>query len=143
MTTINQCECLKCYHKWLPRQTVLPLRCPKCNRMNWNSLQQGRCNYCRDQEVTKGHLPKECVVCLVGVLPPTVRTTAGRPPKYPIADLQVGELRRFPFFALPSGQPDTKRNWSMTRSIQAAAQRAGIKVMTAGFGACLNVQRVA
>lgn len=129
-------SCIKCHHIWYPRKPGIPTRCPKCNTLYWNKIQQAICQGCTEHFALVGEYPTNCLACRRD------RPT-GRPPKYPITDLQVGELRLFPFHRTLEGGNDAARNASMHQSISAAARRAGITLMAASDGQGLTVKRIA
>ena len=33
-------ECVRCHHRWVPRQTTLPMQCPKCHSPYWQTPRQ-------------------------------------------------------------------------------------------------------
>ena len=47
---LEQYECLKCEHKWIPRRSRRPAVCPVCKRKNWDAEEKprGRERGCRD-----------------------------------------------------------------------------------------------
>jgi predicted Zn-ribbon and HTH transcriptional regulator len=34
--TITQCQCLRCGHRWWPRQAAKTRKCPSCNSPYWD-----------------------------------------------------------------------------------------------------------
>lgn len=92
-------KCVRCGHEWASRAEVRPNRCAKCTARNW---------WKPPREVNAG-----------------VDKKMGRPCRYPIENLEVGQAIMFPWHRLPTGWPDVKQNRIMNVCIQNYAHRTG------------------
>jgi hypothetical protein len=92
--------CLRCAHEWHSKSTK-PTRCAKCKAYNW---------------WRPARTPKE-----------RIKRPRGRPTKYDLSNLGIGQSKKFPWFLTDRG-PDEKKNHVMHTAIVNYAKRHNFKI---------------
>lgn len=121
---MEKTECVRCGNQWFQRKEGRPVRCPKCQSVNWDRLEKYLvdldCNICKASWTPrKEEYPKCCPRCKS---PNWNRTDLNQ--GYDFHTMQVGDIRGYPFHRMPNSiAPDERKNRNMTRALNSYKKR--------------------
>ena len=107
--------CIRCGHGWLSKLGRLPVGCPRCHSPYWNRQRAVR-------------VPKEA--------------KKNKKTKYPIYDLEVGQIIFIPWYFDSKGYPDGMRNYGITRAIYRHQKISGQRLAASYKPSGITIQRM-
>lgn len=111
-------KCQRCGHEWWPRTPDKPQRCAKCKvKYWWRAARAPR--------------------------PPDPPGPIGRPIKYPLRGLEVGESVLLPYAVGADRLPDEQKNHAMVSAVNSYVRRHRWEVVKKPSAAGLRVTRTA